>query len=283
MPWGVAAVGIGMQLKGSSDAKSAAKSGAKKLAKEGKKMKKEAFAESEAAYGEQKALLGDWVDAGKRSLATLEEGIASGKYDPGKFHFDYASFEKDPGYAFRIKEGGRMMEQGAAARGKLLSGQQQKALLGYGQEMGSQEYQNSFNRAAQEWGMNANRLQNNFNMLNSLNQQGLSAASGLSNARQDLAQNKLGAIYGNSNIQRAAIGQKTAANVASANALSSLGSQIAGYGMGSIGGGGGASGGSSTASAAQPSGGGASARPDYYYGQGGLSTSYDGNNMAVDL
>jgi len=69
-----------------------------------------------------------------------------------------AELEMDPGYAFRFREGQRALESGAAARGGLLSGGTGKALARYGQEAGSQEYQNAYarfmaNRAAATQGL----------------------------------------------------------------------------------------------------------------------------------
>jgi hypothetical protein len=57
-----------------------------------------------------------------------------------------SQFTQDPGYAFRLKEGQRALDASAAARGGLISGNALRAAQGYGQEMGSQEYQNAFNR-----------------------------------------------------------------------------------------------------------------------------------------
>lgn len=233
MPWGVAAAVVGGAISASSASKAskAAKKGAKQQAKESEKAKKEGMAEADSAYKESSAIIQPWMDAGKEALGKLQKGVFSGEFDPGKFHFDYDSFEKDPGYKFRVDEGQRAMEQGAAASGKLLSGQQQKALLGYGQKMGSQEYQNSFNRAAREWGMNADRLNRNYGMLSSLNQNGYGAARDLANMRGNLASQRLDAIYGNSNNQRQAIGDITNANVNKFNNMSEIGSSIMGAGM----------------------------------------------------
>jgi len=204
-----------------------------------------------AAYGEQKEIVQPWYDAGKEALGELTAGIKSGKYDPGQFHFNYESFEKDPGYKFRVEQGERSMERGAAARGKLLSGQQQKALLGYGQEMGSQEYQNTFNRAAQEWGMNANRLQNNYNMLNNLNQQGATAAGALAGYRGNLAAMRTGAIGDNTSNQMGMQNAMGQVNAQAGKRMAETGGQIAGAGMSYFGGGSGM-GGSAGASATQP-------------------------------
>ncbi len=262
MPWGVAAAVVGGAISASSASKAskAAKKGAKQQAKESEKAKKEGMAEADAAYRESSALVQPWMDAGKEAIGRLQKGVFGGEFDPGKFHFDYDSFEKDPGYKFRVDEGQRAMEQGAAASGKLLSGQQQKALLNYGQKMGSQEYQNSFDRASREWGMNADRLGRNYNMLNSLNQNGYGAARDLANMRGNLASQRLDAIYGNSNNQRQAIGDIANANVNKFKNMSEIGSSIMGagmqYGMANMGGGGGKGYDSSTASSSQSGSGG---------------------------
>lgn len=54
----------------------------------------------------------------------------------------------DPGYAFRLGEGQKALERSAAARGGLLSGATGKALTRFGQDYGSQEYTNAYNRLA---------------------------------------------------------------------------------------------------------------------------------------
>lgn len=53
---------------------------------------------------------------------------------------------QDPGYAFRVSEGMKALDRTAAARGGLISGSALRGATRYGQEMGSQEYQNAFNR-----------------------------------------------------------------------------------------------------------------------------------------
>ena len=60
--------------------------------------------------------------------------------------FSMADYQADPGYDFRFREGQRALESSAAARGGLLSGGTGKALTRYGQEAGSQEYGNAYNR-----------------------------------------------------------------------------------------------------------------------------------------
>ena len=52
----------------------------------------------------------------------------------------------DPGYNFRIGEGQRALERGAAARGGLLSGGFGRKLTRYAQDYASNEYTNVYNR-----------------------------------------------------------------------------------------------------------------------------------------
>jgi hypothetical protein len=99
-------------------------------------------------------------------------------------------FTTDPGYNFRLAEGNKALDRTAAARGGLLSGGAMKAAQRYGQEMGSQEYMNAFNR------YQTNRA-NQLNPLQSLMGAGQSAANTLTTAAgqlgSDLGQNTMGA------------------------------------------------------------------------------------------
>lgn len=84
-------------------------------------------------WKEQQALQEPWRKTGINALNKLNSGDILGN---------------DPGYAFRLAEGQRALERQAAARGGLISGAALKAATKYGQDMGSQEYQNAFNRYA---------------------------------------------------------------------------------------------------------------------------------------
>ena len=101
-----------------------------------------------AALQEQKALQEPWRAAGVNALSRLSSGLAPG----GEFgtKFSDTAWQEDPGYAFRLAEGQKALERSAAARGGLISGNALKAAQRYGQEMGSQEYQNAFNRYYRE-------------------------------------------------------------------------------------------------------------------------------------
>jgi hypothetical protein len=80
-----------------------------------------------------------FLQAGVRALGKLE-GAAD--YTP----FGMSQFNADPGYAFRVSEGEKALNRSAAARGGLISGGALKAATRFGQEAGSQEYTNAFNR-----------------------------------------------------------------------------------------------------------------------------------------
>ena len=74
-------------------------------------------------------------------------------------NFGMDQFRADPGYAFRMSEGMKGLERSAAARGGLLSGATLKGIQQYGQDLGSQEYQNAFNRYQTERSARLNPLQ----------------------------------------------------------------------------------------------------------------------------
>jgi hypothetical protein len=85
----------------------------------------------------------------------LPELVNASKYT----NFGMDQFQADPGYAFRLGEGTKALERSAAARGGLLSGGTGKALQRFGQELGSQEYTNAFNRYQTERAARLNPLQ----------------------------------------------------------------------------------------------------------------------------
>ena len=108
----------------------------------------------------------------------LPELVQASRYTP----FGQEQFQADPGYAFRLSEGQKALERSAAARGGLISGSALKAATRYGQDMGSQEYTNAFNRYQTERAATLNPLQ-------SLTGMAQTTASGLGAAGQNMASN----------------------------------------------------------------------------------------------
>jgi len=139
-----------------------------------------------------------FYDVGVNALPEL---VSASKYEP----FTMGKFQADPGYAFRLSEGTKALERSAAARGGLLSGGTGKALTRFGQEMGSQEYTNAFNRYQAE---RTARLQ----PLQSLAGMGQSTGQQVSQAGQQMASN-VGEAIGSGAAARAS------GYVGSANAL----------------------------------------------------------------
>lgn len=125
-------------------------------------------------------------EAGKEALSVIREGIKSGEFGPDSFKFDQNNW-KDPGYQFRVTQGLKALTNRANAAGNSQSGAQQKALMAYGQDMASQEYQNSFNRAVTEHGLN----QQGFRDLQSIANSGQNATNMMVNARQTGANNQM--------------------------------------------------------------------------------------------
>ena len=109
---------------------------------------------------------------------------AGGKYAKD---FSMADYQADPGYAFRLSEGMKGLNATAAARGGLISGNALRAATQYGQDMGSQEYQNAYNR------YQTNRA-NQLNPLQSLMGAGQTATNTLGQAGQNYA-NAAGEAY----------------------------------------------------------------------------------------
>lgn len=108
----------------------------------------------------------------------LPELVSASKYTP----FGMDQFKADPGYAFRLSEGQKQLDRTAASRGGLLSGGALKAATRYGQEMGSQEYTNAFNRYQTERAARLNPLQ-------SLTGMGQTTANQVGQAGQTMATN----------------------------------------------------------------------------------------------
>jgi len=98
-----------------------------------------AAAGQERMFERQVELSEPWRKAGEQALNKL---IPLTDYQ----NFGMDQFQADPGYSFRMSEGMKGLERSAAARGGLLSGATLKGIQRFGQDLGSQEYMNAFNR-----------------------------------------------------------------------------------------------------------------------------------------
>jgi hypothetical protein len=150
-------------------------------------------------FKESIALQEPWRKAGEEALNKLIP-LAS-EYTP----FGMRQFQQDPGYAFRMSEGMKALDRTAAARGGLLSGATLKGAQRFGQELGSQEYQNAFNRYQAERTARLNPLQ-------SLAGIGQTTAQQIAQSGMNMAQNV-------GNIQQAGAAARASGYVGQANAL----------------------------------------------------------------
>ena len=139
-------------------------------------------------------------------------GLATGGEDNGFLmrRFGMEDFEADPGYQFRMDEGMRGVEGGAAARGGLLSGAALKAIQKYGQGLASQEYGNAYNRFTAD-------QTNQYNRLAGLVQSGQGAASQTANAAGQFGQAQANNLIGAGNAQASGIMGSTNALVGGIN------------------------------------------------------------------
>lgn len=107
-------------------------------------------------FNQNRADAAPWREAGIGALGQMTSGTAAG----GEFNrnFTLADFTADPGYDFRMQQGQRAIDSSAAARGGALSGAALKGSLRFGQDLGSQEYQNAYNRFNNDRTQRFNRL-----------------------------------------------------------------------------------------------------------------------------
>lgn len=149
-------------------------------------------------FQESTALQEPWRKAGEQALNKL---IPLTDYK----NFSMSDFQADPGYSFRMSEGMKGLERSAAARGGLLSGATLKGIQRFGQDLGSQEYMNAFNRYQTE---RAARLQ----PLQSLAGVGQTTAQQIGQSGMQMASNM-------GDIQQSGAAARASGYVGQANAL----------------------------------------------------------------
>ena len=163
-----------------------------------------------------------WRQAGVNALGQLNTGTAAG----GQFMrpFAMSDYQADPGYAFRLSEGMKGLQNSAAARGNLLSGATLKGITRFGQDSASQEYQNAYNRYNTNVGTQYNRLASMAGLGQTANAALGAAGSTYGNNASNIAMSNAGNV---GNMQLAA-GQANASayqgyGKAASNALSGVG------------------------------------------------------------
>jgi len=159
-------------------------------------------------FREQALLQEPFRQAGIRALPQLE---AQRNMMPGAFT-GQVNLGQDPGYAFRLSEGQKALDRSAAARGGLISGGALKAAQRFGQDLGSQEYQNAYNRALTGYNAEVAREATGYNRLAALAGIGQTATGQIGAAGQNAAANA-------GNLMTSGAAASAAGQVGAANAL----------------------------------------------------------------
>jgi hypothetical protein len=150
-----------------------------------------------------------WRQAGINALGVMQRTAGN---VPGAFKFGAGDYQADPGYAFRLSEGQKALDRQAAARGGLISGGALRAAQRYGQEMGSQEYQNAYNRAFTGYGTDVARENQLYNRQAALAGIGQTSTNLVNQAGQNYATNA-------GNLMTGGAAAQAAGQVGQANAL----------------------------------------------------------------
>ena len=229
--WMIPAAIIGSSLFASESASDAAETAAQASGQTSAASIAEQRRQFDIAQANQAPYLAAGTGAVNRLAAGVGYGGEFGSTRPFDFQYDQNA---DPGAAFRMSEGIKALDRSAAARGGLLSGATLKGVQRYGQDLGSQEYQNAFNRYVT--GFNANTGERNqlYNRLagvagtgqtatNQIGAQGANMASNIGNLNMTSAANT-------GNAAMAAAGMRSSAYGGAANML---GRMYGGYGRGS--------------------------------------------------
>ena len=166
----------------------------------------QATAAQQNALDQQVALNKPFYDIGVGAANKLSSQTP---YTPSAFNY-----QADPGYAFRFNEGMKGLNASAAARGGLISGNALQAATNYGQQAGSQEYSNAYNRYLQNNAQNLQAYNTNTANTQYLANMGQSSANNQANAIGQFGNNAASNIIGAGNAS-------AAGTVGGANAITS--------------------------------------------------------------
>ena len=161
-----------------------------------------------AMFDKQIELQQPWLQAGTNALTKMQ----GGEYAlPESFKYDPNSMYQDPGYAFRMSEGMNALNRSMTAKGLGVSGANVKGALKYGQNLGSQEFGNAYQRALDEYNARVARSTTGYNRLASLAGVGQTGANTIGSAASNYGANVGNLAMGNAATQGNAL--MTGANI----------------------------------------------------------------------
>ena len=150
---GSSVLGAGASLFGASEAADAQQAAAAQSAAAQREAADKSIAAQREMFDIGRADFAPYRQGGttaQNQLMTLL-GIGGDQNAPGygRYTQDFTmpEFTGDPGYQFRLKSGMDALNRSAAARGMGISGANIKGATEYGQNFGSNEYNNAYNRA----------------------------------------------------------------------------------------------------------------------------------------
>jgi len=161
--------GIGNILGGVAQATIGAQA-ADSAGREGYNGAQNAMNQANSVYGTNSANFNPYIQSGNQANQMLQAGM--GQNGSLGHAFTQSDFNADPAFNFDMSQGLKAISNSQSVRGGALSGGTQKALVNYGQQQASNEYQNAYNR------FTANQNQN-YNQLNGIAGRGLQATQGL--------------------------------------------------------------------------------------------------------
>jgi hypothetical protein len=223
MAIGTATAIIGSAVLGAAASRSASKTQSSAAAQAADVQKSIADQQVELQREQYRQLREDqtpYRQAGYNALAEMQRTAGN---VPGAFKFGAGDYQADPGYAFRLSEGQKALDRQAAARGGLISGGALRAAQRYGQEMGSQEFGNAYNRALTGYNTGVASENQLYNRQAALSGIGQTATNLVGQAGQNYATGAGGALgtYGTNvgNLMTGAGAANAAGQVGMANAI----------------------------------------------------------------
>ena len=107
-----------------------------------------------------------WREIGLYGLDKLDEGMRTGEFDMAPFEAPtMADVEETPGYQFRLMEGEKALRRQAGSSGMSMSGPAAKALMRYGQNYATEQYDTEYDRALKKYALQQHERAQRFGRL----------------------------------------------------------------------------------------------------------------------
>lgn len=177
--------GLGSFLGGRSQSRAAQRAADAQIAAQ-----QEAMNFQKQMYGDTVQNFQPYMQAGQRGLQGFESAVAG--FDQPTLDYQQKEFNqtnwKDPGYDYRLAEAQKLIDASTASKGMTLGSGALKSLQTRGQDMASQEYQNSYDRWLKDSAMRYGQASDQYKRDYDFGNQNLSNWQNLSNMGSNAAQ-----------------------------------------------------------------------------------------------